>query len=183
MRTHLLSARLLAVSLSLALLLCFGLSANAQQSPTAYKSTFSIAEQSVDAKGHTVIVMQGEGELPGVLTLVLSIGADGGVTGGEWALNVSYTAPEHPFKQIDPTLQDPDSAMGEILVHKGVLSGRISAGSTVFANGVVSTINSLQLVITHGSMQFAKVTQGTGTIVGTHIHQRANSSAASVLTF
>ena len=178
-----LQGRLCAVSIALAILLCVYTPARAQQATAVYKSSFSIAEQSVDPQGRTVIVMQGTGDLPGVLTLVLNVGADGAIRGGEWALNVSYTAPSHPEAQIDPTLQDPDSAQGETLVQKGVLSGSISGGSTTVANGVVSTIGSLQLVITHGTMQFAAVTQGSGSVTGTRIDQRANSSAFTSLTF
>lgn len=183
MRLNPLSSRLCAVSTALVALLCVCTSARTQQATAVYKSSFSIAEQSVDPQGRTVIVMQGTGDLPGVLTLVLNVGADGAISGGEWALNVSYTAPSHPEAQIDPTLQDPDAAQGEKLVQKGVLSGSISSGSTTVANGVVSAINTLQLVITHGSMQFAAVTQGSGSVTGTRIDQRANSSAFTSLTF
>ncbi len=171
------------VSMMLAAVLAVCMPARPLQAETLYKSKFALAEQSIDPQGRTVVVMQGMGDLSGVLTLVLNVGADGSVSGGQWALNVSYIAPSHPFAQIDPTRQDPDAALGEKLVQKGVLSGTISGGSTAAANGVVSAINSLQLTITHGTMQFAGVTQGTGTVVGTRMDHRANASAFTSLTF
>jgi len=183
MRIKPLSFSLCAVSMALALLLCTCTPAKAQHGTAVYNSKFALAEQWIDPQGHTVVVMQGGGDLPGVLTLVLNVGADGAISGGQWALNVSYVAASHPLVQIDPTRQDPDSALGEKLVQKGVLSGTISGGSTSAANGVVSTINTLQLTITHGTLQFAAVTQGKGTVVGTRMDHRANASAFTSLTF
>ncbi|HEY5329304.1 MAG TPA: hypothetical protein VIJ79_05410 [Acidobacteriaceae bacterium] len=183
MRIKPLRASLCAASIALALTFFAGTQAKAQQPAVSYNSTFSIAEQSLDSKGRTVIVMQGTGDLPGVLTLVLSLAADGTISGGEWALNVSYTAPLHPDAAPDPNSPDPDSAQGEQLIQKGVLSGTIGSGSTTAANGVVSAINSLQLVLTHGTLQFAAVTQGSGSVVGAHIDDRANSNAHTSLTF
>ncbi len=171
------------VSIVFAALFSISAPASAQQATAVYKSNFLLAEQSIDPQGRTVVVMQGTGDLPGVLTLVLHVGADGSISDGEWALNVSYTAPSHPEAQIDPTLQDPDAAQGEKLVQKGVLSGTVNGGSATSANGFVSNINALQLVITHGTMQFAAVTQGSGSVTGTRIDQRANSSAFTSLTF
>lgn len=83
-------ARLFALALPAALVITTITSAVAQQQiATTYNSSFTIASQSIDDHGRTVIIMQGTGDLPGVLTLVLSMAADGSVSGGEWALNVS----------------------------------------------------------------------------------------------
>jgi hypothetical protein len=177
-------ARLFALALPAALVITTITSAVAQQQiATTYNSSFTIASQSIDDHGRTVIIMQGTGDLPGVLTLVLSMAADGSVSGGEWALDVSYTAPLHPNAQPDPTLTDPDSAIGEQLIQKGTLSGTIASGSTIAVNGQVTEFNSLQLVITTGTLQFAGVTAGNGAANGTHIDDRADSSAYTSLTF
>jgi len=155
-----------------------------QQTPTTYNSSFSIASQSIDTQGRTVIIMQGTGDLPGVLTLVLSLAPDGTVASGEWALNVSYTAPLNPdAKPVAPDSPDPDSGVGEQLIQLGVLSGTIASGSTVAANGQVTQFNSLQLTITAGTLQFAGVTAGSGAADGTNIDNRANSAASTSLTF
>jgi hypothetical protein len=155
----------------------------AQTQASTYLTHLAIAQQSVDSNGHTVVVMQAAGDLPGVLTLVLSTSANGTITGGEWAMNVSYTAPLHPGAAPDPTSADPDSAVGEQLIQKGVLSGKISSGSATMANGQVQELSSLQLVVTGGSMQFAKVSAGSGSVSGVHIDDRDNSSGNVSLTF
>jgi hypothetical protein len=38
-------------------------------------------------------------------------------------------------------------------------------------------------VIQHGSMQFASVTSGSGTVSATHLDDRLSSTAAATLTF
>ena len=154
----------------------------AQSAPTTYNNTSGLAMQSVDSKGHTVIVLQGSGDLPGVLTLVLAVAPDGTVS-GEWAMNVSYTAPLHPDAQPAPDSDDPDSAQGEQLIQKGMLHGTISSGSVIMANGQVTEIDSLQLSIVAGSLQFAGVTKGSGAVNATHVDDRATSTAHMSLTF
>src|SRR5215469_10936078 len=94
----------------------------AQQSPTTYSINLALAEQSHDDQGRTVITMLASGDLPGVLTLTLSTTADGTVSGGEWALVVSYTAPLNPKK--------PNAGSGQKLVQRGVLNGTLTGGST-----------------------------------------------------
>ena len=154
-----------------------------QQTATTYNSRFTIASQSTDNQGRTVIVMQGTGDLPGVLTLVLATDVNGSVTGGDWALNVSYTAPLNPNAAPHPDLPDSDSPTGEQLVQKGTISGKVSSGSATITNGQVSAFTSLQLVITTGTLQFAGVGNGNGTANGTQIDDRANSAASTSLTF
>jgi hypothetical protein len=154
-----------------------------QQTVTTYNSSFSVASQSVDDHGRTVIIMQGGGDLPGVLTLVLFMAADGSISGGEWALNVSYTSPLNPDAQPDYSLPDPDSPIGEQLIQKGTLSGTIASGSATISEGGVSAFTSLQLVISTGTLQFSGVTSGNGSAYGIHIDDRANSAAYTSLTF
>lgn len=157
--------------------------ASAQQAATTYHTSLSIAHQSRDAKGHSVVILQSAGDLPGVLTLVLSTSPDGSITGGEWALNVSYTAPLNPDTQPVPDSPDPDSAQGEQLIQKGTLSGTIAAGSVAFSGDQIAAINSLQLALHTGSMQFATVSSGSGSVSGTYINDRANSAGFVTLTF
>jgi hypothetical protein len=154
-----------------------------QQTATTYNSSFGIASQSIDDQGQTVIVMQGTGDLPGVLTLVLNMAADGSVSGGQWALNVSYTAPVNPGAPPDYSSPDPDSAAGEQLIQKGTISGPITSGAASITNGQVSAFTSLQLVISTGTLQFKGVTTGNGAANGVHIDDRTNSVAYTTLTF
>jgi hypothetical protein len=155
----------------------------AQQAQTPHSSSFSLAQQSTDASGRTVILMQGTGDLPGVLTLVLSLNADGSIGGGEWALNVSYVAPLNPNAQYNPAAADPDETAGEQLIQKGVLSGTIASGSATVTNGMVTAVGPLQLLISQGTLQFAGVAQGNGTFAGTQINDRTNSTGNATLTF
>jgi hypothetical protein len=154
----------------------------AQAAPVTYNSTSGLATQYVDSQGHTVIVLQGIGDLPGVLTLVLTVASDGTVS-GEWAMNVSYSAPLHPDAQPDPTATDADGAQGDQLIQKGMLKGKIVNGSATMANGQITALTSLQLNIVAGSIQFAGVTTGSGAVNATHLDDRTTSTAYVSLTF
>lgn len=105
MRVPRLYARLRAGSIALALSVLICAPARAQQT-TVFLSTLSIAEQSIDAHGHTFVLLQVAGDLPRVLVAALSIGAEGALAGGDSALNVSRLAPQYLDKRIDPTLED-----------------------------------------------------------------------------
>jgi len=66
------------------------------QSPSTYNINLALAEQSQDDQGRQVVTMMASGDLPGLLTLVLSTGPDGTVTDGEWSLVVSYVTIVNP---------------------------------------------------------------------------------------
>jgi hypothetical protein len=149
--------------------------ANAQ-SPSTYNINLSLAEQSQDDQGRTVVTMISKGDLPGVLTLALSMASDGTVTGGEWSLVVSYTDIVNPQGQTE-------EEKGETLIQKGVLSGTVLAGGTTLNNGVVSAIGYLQLDLSHGTVEYASVPNGSGSASGTSIDDRANSAGSATLTF
>jgi hypothetical protein len=164
-----------------------GASAKAQSAPgtpVAHNSQCSIAEQSVDDQGRKVIVTQCSGDLPGVLTLVLANPADASLS-GEWALNVSYTAPLHPNAPLDPNATDPDEAVGETLIQKGVIHGTIVGGTASLVNGNVVLLNGVQLALTSGSLQFTNIVKGTGSgsVSGTSLDDRNASSTSLTLTF
>jgi len=155
----------------------------AAQSPTAYNVTLGLANQTQDSQGRTVITMVAAGDLPGVLTLVLSTSPDGTVTGGEWALNVSYTSPLNPNAQPDPTYPDPDAAIGEQFIQLGVLKGVVTTGSATLANGSVTALAAAQLSVTGGTVRFASVSSGAGTVVGSNTADPINSTGSMILTF
>jgi hypothetical protein len=69
------------------------------------------------------------------------------------------------------------------LIQKGMLHGTISSGSVIMANGQVTEIDSLQLSIVAGSLQFAGVTKGSGVVNAIHVDDRTTSTANMSLTF
>jgi hypothetical protein len=156
----------------------------ASASAVTYNSSCGIAEQTIDDHGRTVIVTQCGGDLPGVLTLVLA-DPQSATLSGEWALNVSYTAPLHPGAPPVANSNDLDSGVGEQLIQKGVIHGTIVGGTAGMVGGQVSTLSSLQLAIGGGSVQFAGLTKsaGTGALSATNVDDRTASSTSLTLTF
>jgi hypothetical protein len=153
------------------------------QSTTTHNVTLAVADQSVDASGRTVITMMASGDLNGVLTVALQVRADGSIATGEWALNVSYTAPLNPNAQPDPSLPDPDSPLEEQFIQRGVLKGTLTGGSETLANGQVVAISGLQLSLTGGTVEYASVTSGNGTLQGSNLSDRDNSNGSMTLKF
>lgn len=156
------------------------------QTQTTYNLTFSHAEQSIDAAGATVITVMAQGGLQGVMTLKLERGEDGSVTGGEWALAVSYTeTPVIPPPNDSPvTPTDGDNDPPENLVQKGVLKGRITGGTVALnGDGGVVVLNGVQLELTGGTLAYDGVLQGGGYINGTALSDRDTSSGSVSLIF
>jgi hypothetical protein len=153
------------------------------QSPVTYNVSLAVADQATDAQGRTVITMMATGDLPGVFTLALSIAPDGTVTDGEWALVVSYTAALNPNAQPDPSLPDPDSAVGEQLIQRGVIKGLVNGGSAIMAGGGVDGLVDVSLAVSGGTVEFAAVPNGSGTVNGSNTTDRNNSTGSIVLNF
>jgi hypothetical protein len=166
-----------------ALILAMPSYSGAQQSPATYNVTLALADQHVDDHGRTVITMMASGDLRGVLTLAISSAPDGTITDGEWALNVSYTAPLNPDAQPDPSSSDPDAGTGEQLIQRGVLSGTVTTGSITQADGHVTGLTGVSLSLTNGTVEFADVPNGFGTFAGTSVNDRTNSTGSMTLTF
>ena len=154
-----------------------------QQTTTTYNINLALAGQSQDDQGRYVLIMQASGDLSGVLTLAVSTAADGTITGGEWAFNASYTAPVNPDAQPDPSLADPDQPIGEKLVQKGVLNGSVQGGFATMAGSQVQALASVQLSVQAGTVEFAAVTDGSGSANGTAVNDRDNSTGSMTLTF
>ena len=167
-----------------AALLAIGiLPAAAQQGPAAYNDNLGLASQYYDNDGRLVITLQAKGDLPGVLTIVVLTNADGTIRSGEWALNVSYTAPLHPNAPPDPNSSDPDSAQGEQLVQRGTLTGTIEGGSVVLNGSAVAGVNGLLLQVASGSMEFSAVNAGSGQVDATSVADSTNSTGTASLSF
>jgi hypothetical protein len=150
------------------------------QSQTTYAITLSHAEESVDPVGRAVITMMARGDLQGALTVRLDRSADGTVTGGEWALTVSYTE----VIATPPASSGGDDDPGERLVQKGVLKGTVTGGSvTLNDDGSVGTLNGVQLVLTGGTLAYDGTASGSGSIDGTSLADRDNSSGSISLVF
>ncbi|HTC95447.1 MAG TPA: hypothetical protein VK699_18520 [Terriglobales bacterium] len=166
-----------------ALMLAMPSNSGAQQSPATYNINLALADEHVDDHGRTVITMMASGDLRGVLTLAISSVPDGTVTDGEWSLNVSYTVPLNPDAQPDFSLPDPDAAIGEQLIQRGVLSGTVTGGSITQADGQVAWLIGLRLSLTNGTVEFADVPNGFGTADGSNVNDRTNSAGSMTLTF
>jgi len=150
-------------------------SARAQSQPTAHRISLSGVMQSIDAQGRIVLVASAAGDLPGVLTLAMSVGPDGRVTAGEWALSVSYN-------QLGAMTADGSAA--STLVQQGTFKGGFSGGfAQVGANGLMTDINGLQLAISSATLQFATVTAGSGIANGNHMNLQSASNGTVTLTF
>ena len=159
------------------------LPAVAQQGPTAHNDSLGLASQYHDSQGRLVITMQANGDLPGVLTLVVETNPDGTIRSGEWALNVSYTAPLHPDAAPNPSSSDPDSGQGEQLIQRGTLTGTIEGGSLVVNGDAVTGVNGLLLQVGAGSIEFASVNAGSGQVDATSVADSTNSTGTASLSF
>jgi hypothetical protein len=109
--------------------------------------------------------------------LALVVGTDGVVTGGEWALTVSYI-------QFGPPDADGDGDPSESLVQRGVIKGVVSGGFSFLAtNGLASDLSGIVLSVTGSTLEFAGKTSGTGTVTGTSMNQQTASSGTLTITF
>jgi hypothetical protein len=154
-----------------------------QQSPASYNDNLGLASQGHDDQGRLVITMQANGDLPGVLTLVVSTNPDGTIRSGEWALNVSFTAPLNPDAVPVPDSPDPDAAAGEQLIQRGVITGSIEGGSVSLNGDSVTAVTGLLLSVGSGSLQFASVSAGSGQVDATSVGDWTNSTGIASLSF
>ncbi len=170
-----LRARLLETS-ALALVLISAGSLQAQTS-TTHNLTLSNVVETINADGRHVLVAHVAGDLPGILTLALVIGPNGIVTGGEWALDVSYI-------RFGPPDADGDGDPSESLVQRGVIKGAITGGSAVLnPRGSATDLSGIQLHITGATVEFAAINKGTGSVLGSSMNQQAASSGLLAITF
>ncbi len=158
-----------------ALTLCPARSLVAQSKPATHHLTLSNATETTDSKGRIILVGNVAGDLPGVLTLALSVGSDGTVTGGEWALNVSYV-------QFGPMSSDGDAS--ESLVQLGVVKGSVHAGlASLAANHIATSLTGIQLDVTGATVKFATAAKGSGTFTGSRLDNRNAPIGSLTITF
>ena len=169
-------ARLLACC-AFALALTSAGSLHAQSNPTSHNLTLNNVTETVDANGRRIFVANVRGDLDGVLTLALVVGPNGVVSGGEWALNVSYIL-------LGPASTDGDGDPIESLVQRGVIKGSVSGGSaSVVGGGLASDIYGIRLNISGATVEFASITTGTGSVMGSNMNHQAVSNGYLTLTF
>ncbi len=150
---------------------------SAQTNPTAHNLTLSNIAETIDAHGRRVFVAHVEGDLPGVFTLALVVGPSGTVTGGEWALTVSYI-------QFGPPDPDGDGDASEALVQRGVIKGAVSGGAAVLtAGGLASDLSGVQLNVSGATVQFASAKTGSGYVLGSNMNNQAASTGNLTITF
>ncbi len=169
-------ARLLATS-AMALALASAGSLYAQTNPTSHNLTLSNIAETIDAHGRRVFVAHVDGDLPGVFTLALQVGPTGAITGGEWALTVSYIK----FGPPDP---DGDGDASESLVQRGVIKGAVTGGLAVLSSdGLASDLSGIQLSVSGATVEFASTKTGSGNVLGSNMNQQAASSGNLTITF
>ncbi|WP_263408517.1 hypothetical protein [Terriglobus tenax] len=168
--------KLLVVSgILFASLLPSGQSGRVYASSSAHNLTLANAIQSTDKEGRTVFVTRVTGDLPGTLTLRLNLSANGTITGGEWALNVTYI-------EFGPISADGDHE--EYLITRGVLKGSVTTGGAIVSStGKVTDLSGLQLSITGATREFSQVSSGTGSGGGSQLNVSASSNGYLSLNF
>jgi hypothetical protein len=165
-----------------ALLVCAAAvwTARAQEKHT-YNVTLSHAESMTDSSGRVVVTLMAKGDLSGVVTLALERNAAGAVTGGEWAMNVSYTEAV-PVDPSAPVSADPDG--GERLVQKGTIKGAVVGGTlTLSADGSLTSLNDVVLSLNGGTIQYQSATSGSGLVTATQLANRDTATGAVSLIF
>lgn len=169
---------------------CLGLflSVRAHERHT-YNVTLAHPETNTDASGRVVVTMMAQGDLSGVVTLALEKNAAGTVTGGEWALMVSYTEiipvdPNAPPHTHGEEAGGGEPHAGETLVQKGALKGTIAGGSlTLNPDGSLASLNDLVLSITGGTLQYQATTSGSGVVSAGQLSTRDTATGAVSLIF
>jgi len=111
---------------------------------------------STDSQGRLIATGRTHGDLPGVLTLAVTLDREGHVLSGEWALDVSYIK----FGAID---KDGDGDRAEGLVQLGMLKGTVLGGAaTLNSDGRAISLSSLQLELNGATNQFHDTQRGKG---------------------
>jgi len=144
-----------------------------------FSDTLGNPQVSVHQDGDTIIVMTARGELPGTLTLKFHKDADGSITEGEWAFNVSYTE----VQEIEPEVPGGEDH-SEFLIQRGTLKGTISGGTAALnGEGSISSISSVQLRVNGGSLEFYSTSSGVGNGQVTNLQDASASSGTLTLSF
>jgi hypothetical protein len=160
-----------------------------QTSATAatHHITLRNAQVSQEPPNRIVLNTRAGGDLPGALTLVIDRNsADNSITGGEWALVVSYIedVPGGAHSNSSGHSDHAEEADGELLIQKGTLKGSITGGAvTLNADGMVTSVNSVQLNVESGTLTFNNVSGGTGMAHETNLQDFSTSSGTLSLKF
>jgi len=158
-----------------AMLLSTAVCAHAQ--PKTHSLRFSQPSVSTDDRGRVITVARVKGDIPGVLTVAVATDAQGHVTGGEWALDVSYVT----FGAIDP---DGDGDRIEGIAQKGVIKGNVRGGSaTLDSQGHATSLKGVQLELTGATMRYSHIHQGTGTYTVSGLTSPAHARGTASLRF
>ena len=147
--------------------------------------SLSRAEISQATDGDVIVAMRAVGDLPGALTLKINQNrTDNTIAGGEWALVVSYIEHAAHGDHDHEEGEAGDGHGSEVLIRKGTLKGTISGGSlTLNSDGSVASVDSVQLNINGGTIEFDKVSSGHGIAHGTGLQDSRNSSGTLSLNF
>jgi hypothetical protein len=166
-----------ATRLALSLLLIGAASLTSRASePQLHDVVLTAARVSTVDAGRLVITMDASGDLRGLVTLKLDVDAQGSITGGDWALVSSYVEDLNPDGTVATPEEHPEEHPGEPedpnapheehirLVDNGTLGGSILGGSLSIGPDGSPNLSDVQLALTSGTLTFAAVTTGAGTV-------------------
>ncbi len=129
-----------------------------------HASTLGYATASVVSPTRLVVTMVATGDLPGLVTLTIDRDpATHAVTSGTWSLVVAYAKDVAVAAASGNSApgDDPDGGMGIDLVNRGTLAGTLAGGTLQFdAAGAFTGFTSSQLLVNHGSVEFAGAAGG-----------------------
>jgi hypothetical protein len=138
-----------------------------------------------DSGGRLVITLDARGDLRGLVTLNLSVAADGTITRGDWALVVSHLEDLNPDGSVAPVDEeephqhqeessdlpfeehhDEDVPHHEFIrfVNKGTLGGDVLGGFVGAGTGGALALVNVQLRLTSATLTFASTTSGNGSV-------------------
>jgi len=154
-----------------------------------YTGPLSRARVSNVSPARVVVSADSIGDLPGLLTLTLDVAPDGQVTGGEWALVVTYVEDldargpqEEPAH--DHGAEDKPHHEYVRLVEKGTIGGSIAGGVIARAgDGAVTGVNGARLTFESGSLTFDSVRTGGGSASLADLSSVGTSRGRLTLTF
>jgi hypothetical protein len=133
----------------------------------------------VDAKGRFIFVAMVRGDMAGVLTLAVSVDANGAVKDGEWAYNASQLVLGAPVND-----KDNDGDSDQTLVRLGFLKGTVAGGHVVVdSEGHATELGNIQLNLTGATVKFAGINAGSGVVGGSNMQVQKTSSGFLTLTF
>ena len=162
------------------------------QASGGHQVTLSRARVSMLEKGRIVASFDAGGDIKGLLTVTIDRDAQGALT-GEWVLVSRYLQDVTPEGEPDDLAQDERAALPGWELHglhreyitireRGTLRGSITGGALDFdVDGTLRGIESLQLAIKGGSIEFAEAA-GSGSLAAANVRPESGTGTLRLAT-